>query len=413
MSKSFVSALAFFALLCSGPPMLAQEQPKTVTPCDLAKNPKSYNGETVRVRGALSVEFEDFTLVKGRDCPTLQSIWLAFGGDVPGIVASTVNDTSRKSGTDLKVNGVSFGVKKDENFRRLYALIAARKGDKPAYFVTATLEGAFFAGEEQRRPDGQGYFAGYGHLGCCALFVITQVSEVESVPPANLNIQGTVLGPDRRPMEGFEVFDDVLGGSPPERQQTATDEHGKFEFSNSGSMLLFKNPAYRPLALAVKPGGAPVHVRLEEAKRSDWIVPSCEPPGASPRRIGFEAQFVIPAALQWEGIDEEGKHADDHIQAYFVFPRGKEAVDASFFITLAEGEDDPGDFVGAKWSEQRWIKTSAGNVVGVDSRAQLRKGIHWRNASFFDHESVGYTLPRGTPTTMFDGIIDSACRAEK
>jgi len=61
MSKSFVSALAFFALLCSGPPMLAQEQPKTVTPCDLAKNPKSYNGETVRVRGALSVEFEDFT----------------------------------------------------------------------------------------------------------------------------------------------------------------------------------------------------------------------------------------------------------------------------------------------------------------------------------------------------------------
>ena len=129
--------------------------------CDLARNPKAFDGKLIRVRGTLNVHFEDFSF-GNRNCDSEQGIWLAFGGDVPGIVSSTANDSYRKSGSDVNVNGVSYGIKKDDNFRKLYALIAARHGDEPAFNVTATLTGMFFAGQESRTAKGAVNFAGYG-----------------------------------------------------------------------------------------------------------------------------------------------------------------------------------------------------------------------------------------------------------
>jgi hypothetical protein len=61
----------------------------------LARNPRAFDGKLLRVRGTLNVEFEDFSLGI-RNCETKQDIWLAFGGDVPGIVASTMNDSFRQ-----------------------------------------------------------------------------------------------------------------------------------------------------------------------------------------------------------------------------------------------------------------------------------------------------------------------------
>jgi hypothetical protein len=194
---------------------------------------------------------------------------------VPGIVASTLNDSFRKPGSDIKVNGISYGIKKDDSFRKLYALIAAGHGDKADYSVTATLTGVFLAGEESKSAKGFGDYVGYGHLGCCALLVITQVSDTESVPPANLNLRGVLIGADGNPVEGFTVFDEVLGGSPPQRQKTVTNKQGEFAFSNSGQQLWFENPNYRPLALTVEPGGAPIRVRLPDSKQSDWVIPAC------------------------------------------------------------------------------------------------------------------------------------------
>jgi hypothetical protein len=81
--------------------------------------------------------------------------------------------------------------------------------------------------------------------------VITQVSDVDSLPPANLNLRGVLIGIDGNPVEGFTVFNDVLGGSPPERQETVTNKQGEFVFSNSGQQIRFENPNYRPLALTV------------------------------------------------------------------------------------------------------------------------------------------------------------------
>lgn len=100
-------------------------------------------------------------------------------------------------------------------FWKLYALIAARHGEEPDYRATATLTGIFF-GDDIRNSKGDVLlFGGYGHLGCCALLLITQVSDVESVPPANLDVHGVVIGSDGQPVEGLTVVDDVLGGSLP------------------------------------------------------------------------------------------------------------------------------------------------------------------------------------------------------
>jgi hypothetical protein len=188
----------------------------------------------IRLRGTLSVHFEDFSL-ETKDCGSEQGIWLAFGGDVPGIVASTANDGFRKPGVDITVNDVRYGIKKDENFHRLYALIAARHGGKPDYSVTATLTGKFFAGEERRSAKGAVYFVGYGHLGCCALLLITEVSDVESIPPANLNLSGVLIGANGEPVKGFTVIDDVLGGTPPNVRKLSRTSRENLRFPTRDS----------------------------------------------------------------------------------------------------------------------------------------------------------------------------------
>lgn len=406
MFRALIRFIAFVPLFFAASSVWAQETPQDVSICDLAKHPKPFDGKMIRVRGSLNVNFEDFTLsVEG--CDSQQAIWMAFGGDTPGVVTSMVNDNFRKPGEDVKVNGVSYGIKKDESFRRLYALIAATRGDKPEFRVTATLTGAFFAGEEIKPPNGQSTFRGYGHMGCCALLLITQVSDVESIPPANLNIRGTVLGPDGRPLEGFVVFDDVLGGSPPERQQTTTNAKGEFEFSISGQLLRFENPNYRPLALAVEPGGAPVNVKLEDAKRSDWLIPSCGEMEGSASRIGFSILFVLPTTMESRPFN------GDDLHYYSVFPRGDGHSPEFLILYSAVQTPESSAFVNSSWSEQRWIKDGAGTVVGIDSRGLLKDGGRWRTAIFFGKDEARYIFFRGVQTSSLDGIINSACIAKR
>lgn len=407
MLKSLLRFVAFVGLLCVQQSVYAQENPVKVDGCDLARNPKAFDGKLIRVRATLNVEFEDLSLVI-RNCDTHQGIWLAFGGDVPGIVVSTANDSFRKRGSDIRVNGVSYGIKKDDSFRELYALIAARHGDKPDYSVTATLSGMFFAGEERRTARGEVDFVGYGHLACCALLVITQVSEVESIPPSNLNLRGVLIGVDGKPVEGLAVFDDVLGGSPPERQKTVTNKQGEFAFSNLGQQLRFENPNYRPLALTVEPGGAPIRVRLQDAKQSDWVIPACG--GASPGRIGFSVLFAVPKTMESSPLN------DADMQSIFVYPRGGQPPSAELIISSSSEEmNDAADSLDSEQFEERWVKDSAGNVVGIDARGRMKQGGYgyWRTAIFLGRDTASYRLQSGKEPNALDQIIDSACIAKR
>lgn len=406
MSKRLIRFVAFVGLLCVSTSVYAQENPVEVPGCKLASDPKAFDGKLIRVRGTLNVYFEDFSLGI-RNCDTAQGIWLAFGGDVPGIVDSTVNDSFRKPGSDISVNGVSYGIKKDESFYRLYALLAARHGEKPDYSVTATLTGMFLAGEETKNAKGAINFVGYGHLGCFALLVITQVSDVESVPPANLNLRGVLIGVDGKPAEGFTVVNDVLGGSPPERQKTITNTQGEFAFSDSGQQLRFENPNYRPLALTVEPGGPPIRVKLQDAKRSDWVIPACLETDSS-SRIGFSVLFALPKTL------ESSPFSNDGVQSIFIFPRGKEPIDAELIISGSSPETtDAADSLDSEHFEERWVKDSAGNVVGVDARGRMKHGGYWRTVIFLGRGIANYRSRSGKPTNGLDQVIDSACLAKR
>lgn len=398
--------MVFLGLLFVPQLVYAQENPVDVPGCELARNPKAFDGKLIRVRGTLNVHFEDFSLGI-RNCDARQGIWLAFGGDVPGIVASTVNDVSRKPGSDIEVNKVSYGIRKDDNFRKLYALIAAHHGGKFDYKVTATLVGMFFAGEESKTVKGSVDFVGYGHLGCCALLVITQVSDVESIPTANLDLRGVLLSPNGKPVEGFTVFNDVLGGSPPERQNSVTNERGEFAFSNSGQQLRFENPNYRPLALTAEPGGAPIRVSLEDAKYSDWVIPVCREVNYS-GRAGFSILFALPKTMVASPVNS------DDMQSVFVYARGAEAYSAELIISHSSGEiTDAADSLDSERFEERWVKDSAGNVVGVDARGHMKHGGYWRTAIFSGVDSAGYRLRSGQLSNALDQIIDTACIANR
>lgn len=382
----------------------AQVDPVDAPGCQLGKNPKAFDGKLVRVRGALSVHFEDFSL-HIPNCDTRQGIWLAFGGDVPGIVPSTANDIVRRPGSDIKVNDASYGIKKDITFWKLYALISARHGDKRDYRVSAMLMGMFFSGEELRNSKGDVLgFGGYGHLGCCALLVITQISDVESAPPANLSVHGVLLGIDGQPVEGFTVIDDVLGGTPPGSRTAVTDKQGRFAFSNSGQQLRFESPFYRPLTFTVETGGSDIRVRLEAAKQSDWVIRACDQ--VLGKRVGFSVLFALPKTMESEPFKSDDR------QSIFVYDHGGSAPEADLIISqILDGTTEEFDSLDSERFEERWIKDEAGRVVGIDARGRLRDGKYRRRALFFAHDDATYWLDPGKAPKALDEVIDSACVA--
>jgi hypothetical protein len=407
MSSSLTRFVLSIGLSCIPLGVIAQEKPLRVSSCELAKNPKNFDGKQIRVRGRLNVHFEDFTLGI-MNCNSTQGIWLAFGGDVPGIVASTANDNFRKPGSNFVINGRSLGIKKDNNFLRLYALITSRHGNKRDYKVTATLTGTFFSGEETKNAQRGTSYMGYGHLGCCSLLVVTQVAEVESVPSADLQLRGTVTGPDGRPIEGLTVIDDMLGGSPPERQTTVANQRGEFAFPISGQQLRIESSNYRPLALTVKPGGAPVRVQLQDARLSDWVLAACGE-ADSERQIGFSVRFSLPPTEESSRSDSE----DSQTQSFFVFPKGRSAPQAELIISHDDYQtNDAGDSLDSEWFQERWVKDGAGNIIGMDARGRTKDKRHWRTALFLGHEIATYSLQSGEKPDGPDQIIDSACLAK-
>lgn len=151
--------------------------PLDVSVCSLLRDPSAYNHKLVRVSGAVSRGFEDFTLSDGA-CPgTAGQIWLELGGRVgSGVMyCCGVTDQTRRA-DPLVVEGVVTTMREDatlERFERLTRSTARTYGQ-----AHATLVGVYFAGEKQVLPGGT-FWGGYGHLGMFSLLVIEQVVTAE------------------------------------------------------------------------------------------------------------------------------------------------------------------------------------------------------------------------------------------
>ena len=157
-----------------------------VTLCELRQHASEFNHKLVRVRGTADLAFETFVQYDPacKDANST-SVWLTFGGDVTDIAVYCCGDHSREPGRNIKIEGESVSLLKDPAFDQFYKLLRASRnrmpngerctGDCHLYSVTATLTGFFLAEKNTEKEH-----TGYGHLGCCSLLVIQQVTDLSA-----------------------------------------------------------------------------------------------------------------------------------------------------------------------------------------------------------------------------------------
>ena len=164
-----------------------ESEPRDVQVCELLRNPRSFDRQLVRFRGQLDSEFEDNT-VNDPECglPLWHTgIWWSYGDEV-------LHTASRRTRpiqplVSLILRDTSFETFEEHAHLRRTMLPDGQpcrfRGDCAYYDVVATFTGKFFAGERPPRRR----LSGFGHMGCCHLFVIEKISDVvvqrTPVPP--------------------------------------------------------------------------------------------------------------------------------------------------------------------------------------------------------------------------------------
>jgi hypothetical protein len=155
-----------------------------VTVCQLKENPAAYNHKLVEVTGFISHAFEDFTIFDPA-CPSWPDVWLEYGG-------TTASDTmyccgvvpSHKRPTPLVIENIKVDLIADRQLEAFKTILT------PDTVVHATLVGRYFAGEKNSGRRGDRY-GGYGHMGCCTLFAIQQVTAVDPHTSHELDYHAT------------------------------------------------------------------------------------------------------------------------------------------------------------------------------------------------------------------------------
>ena len=178
-------------LICCIATGIAHGQEKTVEvdPCALEKNPGQYDHLLITVHSHLTLGFEDFSLAP-ENCPGGREngwVWLELGGDSGPATIYCCGDHTRPKGMDVKVDGISIPLQQNVFLEQMMRLLSVSRHKTPAgrpcykckYFrVSATFTGRFFAGQRMEFKEGHPFYGGYGHMGCCSLLVIQEVSNV-------------------------------------------------------------------------------------------------------------------------------------------------------------------------------------------------------------------------------------------
>jgi hypothetical protein len=174
--------LPLIALPCFSFSQAPPNEPiRDVEVCQILSDPAAFDGQRVRFRGRLEFEFEDLA-VDDNACglPLFHTgVWWTYGGE-----SLLAHQPAMK-----KIHALTSPVLRDPQFEEFDERIRARRSKKPdgeacrshrqcAYYdVVATYTGRFFAG---KKMPGRTIAGGFGHMGCCHLFVIEQVSDLEA-----------------------------------------------------------------------------------------------------------------------------------------------------------------------------------------------------------------------------------------
>lgn len=186
MKRLFVPALRCATACC----LHAQAVDTTV--CDILKNPQSFNGKTVRIKGTVAAGFDQF-IVKGPDCgQQVDAIWLAYPEGTKsksGAAAMLQLQPARNfGGTVTAPVRTPVSLDKNKDFKQFDSLLSTPyKGDATClgcvkYEVNATLVGRLDGTVAGLKRDSAGKIvsiSGFGNLNAySARLVLESVSDV-------------------------------------------------------------------------------------------------------------------------------------------------------------------------------------------------------------------------------------------
>ncbi|MGB9030830.1 MAG: hypothetical protein WCC27_11975 [Acidobacteriaceae bacterium] len=162
------------------------EAPIQVSLCEIKTHPEKYLKKLVEFTASASHGFED-SMAEDSRCPWPDrgpGVWMEYGGnrstDTMYCCGFSPKPTRDKP---LVVDGIPLSLVDDEKFQEFDARLHPKhsKQQRMSDTVKATLRGRVFGRYEgiagtQQSPA----WRGYGHMGCCMLFVVTQVVSVDA-----------------------------------------------------------------------------------------------------------------------------------------------------------------------------------------------------------------------------------------
>lgn len=184
------------------------ETPEKTTVCELLNEPVLWNRKLVEVTGFASHGFEDSGFSSPECGGRYGALWMTYGGTKITQTKSTANEVGPDRKKDLKVDGLTVPLVNDSIFKKFDKLLHnVSAGGRIDNLVHATVVARFFAKTETNDS-----VSGYGHLGCCSLFVIQQVLAVDPLPNT-LDVSDLVDYPTAKSvrfLKGFNIQTDIL-----------------------------------------------------------------------------------------------------------------------------------------------------------------------------------------------------------
>src|SRR6266403_4955422 len=156
----------------------AAPEPRKVSYCELAGDPSTYNHQLVKLTAFLTHGFEDFHLAEPNCAASSQhfSVWVMYGGKAESNTAYCCpGESGRETRSEpLTVEGIQIPLVNDPVFQQFKDHLKK----EPDTTLRVTVIGRFFSGVKQSVA-GPTFWGGFGHMGCCSLFVIQQVESFE------------------------------------------------------------------------------------------------------------------------------------------------------------------------------------------------------------------------------------------
>jgi hypothetical protein len=185
MKKTWIVLLIAIASSAKGQTAPSQISVKT-TLCEIKAHPENFEHKVVEFSATASHGFED-SMVEDRNCRWNDNdnpgVWMDFGGtaktDTMYCCGPTIGTSRSKP---LVIDGIEIPLEEDDLFKqfnaRLHPQPSQRRGGST---VRATLRGMMFV--HQETENGRTFWAGYGHMGCCLLFVVSKVVALDPAVP--------------------------------------------------------------------------------------------------------------------------------------------------------------------------------------------------------------------------------------